>query len=66
MLQKKQKNSNGFRLARVKNQPENKLESKNAAFYSFLRRQNFHLRKKLYHVNNFDWMIVKLRVYAND
>ena len=57
--------SNGFRLARVKNQRENKLEIKNAAFYTFSRRRNFYLKaKKLYLVNNFDWMIVKLSMYA--
>ena len=65
-VQKKKKNdSNGFRLASVKNQRENNLESENAVFYSFLRRRNFHLKKKkIYHVSNFDWMIVKLRMYA--
>ena len=50
-----QKNdSSGLRLARVKNQRENKLDQKNAAFYSFSRRRNFYLkRKKIYYVNNF-------------
>ena len=27
-------------------QRENKLESKNVVFYSFLRRRNFHLKRK--------------------
>ena len=43
-----EKNSNGFRLARVKNQREKKLELKNEAFYSFLRRQNIHLNHAIY------------------
>ena len=57
--------ANGFRLARVKNQREIELESKDAVFYSFSRRRNFHLnKKKIYRVKNFDWMIVKLCMYA--
>ena len=59
------KNSNGFCLTRVTNQCENEKELKDAAFYSFSSRRNFHLeKKKMYHVNNFNWMIVKLRMYA--
>ena len=61
---KKKEYSNGCRLALLKNQRENNLESKNAAFYSFLRRRNFHLKKKIFYVNNFDRMIVKLRMYT--
>ena len=56
----KKKNSNGFCLACDKNQRENNLELKNAAFYSFSRRRNIHLKKKTkYHENNFDWIFVK-------
>ena len=40
--------STSFRLAVIMNQPENKLDLKNALFYSFLKRRNFHLNKKKY------------------
>ena len=57
--------SNGFRSVRVKNQRENKLEMKNADFHSFLETSKFPpKREKTYLVNNFDWMIVKLRMSA--
>ena len=61
----KKQDSDGFCLARVTNQRDNELESKNEAFYSFSRRQNFHLKKiYIYHVNNCDWIFVKLRMSA--
>ena len=59
-VQNKKKDSNCFYLACVKNQRENELESKKVAFYSFSRRPNFQLKEKIYHVNNFGWMIVKI------
>ena len=42
----KKKDLNGFHLVHVKNQRENELKLKNVAFYSFSRRQNFHLKRK--------------------
>ena len=58
------KNSSGFRLACVKNQREIKSEMKNAAFYSFRDVEISIKKEKMYPVNNFYWMIVKLCTYA--
>ena len=45
---KKKKRIRTFsRLTRVNNQRENKLESKNAAFYSFSSWRNFHLKNNI-------------------
>ena len=60
----KKKDSSGFRLACVKNQRENELKSKMLRFIVFRDVEISTYKKKILPVNNFDWMIVKLRMYA--
>ena len=55
--------SNCFTFARVKNQHENKWELKKWGLLQYIETLKFSLkREKTYDVNNFDWMIVTLRM----